>query len=114
VGIYVLPTATTPTLPINTTSKDRTNAMQLELARDQMHPNTPTNTKRKKKRGGRGHNAPSQTGTNQSRSNVNFCVSEISEWQYPDNMQITDIQDLYLLDEFISNKVCMEKVLADR
>ena len=63
----------------------------------------PRAKRKKKPRGNRSQNNNQQLQTTQSRSNVNFYGT--SEWQYSDDMMITDIQDLHLLDEFISQKV---------
>ena len=110
VGVFVLPSAITPTLPLPQAAqpgKDNssTGVMRVEDGGKQMtHVTHVPRAKRKKKpRGNRSQNNNQQLQTTQSRSNVNFYGT--SEWQYSDDMMITDIQDLHLLDEFISQKV---------
>ena len=66
-------------------------------------PHVPRAKRKKKQRGNRSQNNNQQPQTNQSRSNVNFYGT--SEWQYSDDMKITNVQELHYLDEFISQKV---------
>nr|KAG5705932.1 hypothetical protein BaRGS_010822 [Batillaria attramentaria] len=79
--------------------------MRVEEGVQQTQQAPPSRAKRKKKQRNRGNRDANQQQSAQSRSNVKF--SGTSEWQYSDDMKITDVQDLHALDEFISQK-CRE------
>ncbi|XP_070212949.1 unconventional myosin-IXb-like [Littorina saxatilis] len=106
-GVFVLPSVTTPTLPMvqqGVTGKDSSaaNVMRVEDGGKQLS-QVPRAKRKKNRKRAQNNNEPAQA--TQSRSNVNFYGT--SEWQYSDDMQITDVQDLHLLNEFISQK-CRE------
>ncbi|KAK7496039.1 hypothetical protein BaRGS_00012740 [Batillaria attramentaria] len=107
-GIAVLPPGTVPTLSApRPLSQDATGSsvMRVEEGVQQTQQAPPSRAKRKKKQRNRGNRDANQQQSAQSRSNVKF--SGTSEWQYSDDMKITDVQDLHALDEFISQK-CRE------
>lgn len=97
-GVAVLPNAIIPKIQ----AAENAGVMRVEEGRKQIEPpSRRAHTKRKKK-----SQAPSsndQRQINQTRSNVSFCGT--TEWQYSEDLKITDIQDLLMLDEFISQKV---------
>lgn len=109
-GIAVLPPGAVPTMstafhPPAARDTPSPMVMRLEDGGKQISQVPPSRAKRKKKKRATGPQGNSQPQTAQSRSNVNFYGT--SEWQYSDDMKITDIQDLHALDEFISQK-CRE------
>ena len=91
VGVFVLPSPTSPTLPSSPSQsgKGGSNTKQVsEVPR----------AKRKKKR-----NRSDSSSQQPQGSNVSF--HSISEWQYDDDLKITDVQVLLSLDEYIVQKV---------
>ncbi|KAL8597793.1 hypothetical protein ACOMHN_004908 [Nucella lapillus] len=102
-GIYVLPSTTSPILPPQPSSPLRKDHPVVLV--DDGSKQVPQAKRKKKQRRRSQGSGGGQMSTPQSRSNVNFYGT--SEWQYSDDMKITDVQDLHVLDEFISQK-CRE------
>lgn len=67
-----------------------------------LSPGRQARTRRKKKQRNSQEGNGQQSST-RPQGNVNFCGT--SEWQYSDDMKITDVHDLHLLDDFIAEKV---------
>ncbi|BFZ01247.1 hypothetical protein BsWGS_04286 [Bradybaena similaris] len=100
IGINVLPQIPLSALPPITKEK------QLNLMPDESAKSSHWNHRRQKKKQQRSRvndkNASVSPGGSQSRSNMK--VARSTEWQYAENMVITDVTELSCLDEFISQK----------
>ncbi|XP_012945024.1 unconventional myosin-IXAa [Aplysia californica] len=105
-GVSVLPTLSLPTVPpINVIAGKQ----QSPHPQEDDHNSYPVTERshwhhrgRRKKKTRRPDNASSPSCSSQSRSNMK--VARSTEWQYAENLVITDVLELRLLDEFISQK----------
>ncbi|XP_025078499.1 unconventional myosin-IXa-like isoform X4 [Pomacea canaliculata] len=102
-GIAVLPPFPVPSIPASQTAgKEGTGVMLIEDGGKQaLSPGRQARTRRKKKQRNSQEGNGQQSST-RPQGNVNFCGT--SEWQYSDDMKITDVHDLHLLDDFIAEK----------